>query len=73
MWYALLAPAGTPPEIIAKLNAAGNDYLKTKPAADLFERLGIQATGGTPDALKDFIDAEIKKWAPIIKDAKIEF
>src|SRR5947207_3204125 len=37
VWYALLAPAGTPPEIIAKLNEAGNAYLKTKAAAELFE------------------------------------
>jgi tripartite-type tricarboxylate transporter receptor subunit TctC len=73
VWYALLAPAGTPPEIIAKLNEAGNAYLKTKAAAELFEKLGIQASGGTPQQLKAFVDAEIEKWAPIIKAAKIEF
>ena len=73
VWYALLAPAGTPPEIIAKLNEAGNAYLKTKAAAELFEKLGIQASGGTPQQLKAFIDGEIEKWGPIIKAAKIEF
>jgi tripartite-type tricarboxylate transporter receptor subunit TctC len=73
VWYALLAPAGTPPEIIAKLNEAGNAYLKTKAAGELFEKLGIQASGGTPQQLKAFVDGEIEKWGPIIKAAKIEF
>ncbi len=73
VWYALLAPTGTPPEIIGKLNEAANAYLKTKAAGELFEKLGIQAAGGTPEALKTFIDAELEKWGPIIKAAKIEF
>ena len=73
VWYALLAPAGTPIEIIAKLNETANAYLKTKASAELFERLGIQADGGTPDDLKAFIAAELEKLAPIVKAAKIEF
>jgi tripartite-type tricarboxylate transporter receptor subunit TctC len=73
VWYALLAPAGTPPEILAKLNEAANAYLKTKAAAELFEKLGIQAAGGSPQELKAFIEAELEKWGPIIKAAKIEF
>ena len=73
VWYAFLAPTGTPPEILAKLNAASNAYLKTKVATELFEKLGIQAAGGSADDLKTFIDAEMAKWGPIIKGAKIEF
>jgi tripartite-type tricarboxylate transporter receptor subunit TctC len=73
VWYALLAPTGTSPQIIAKLNKASNDYLKTLGAADLYTRLGIQASGGTPEEVKAFIDAELAKWEPVIKAAKIEF
>ena len=73
VWYALLAPAGTPPDIVAKLNKVSNDYLKTQAAADLYGKLGIQASGGTPEELKAFIDAELAKWEPVIKAAKIEF
>src|SRR3954451_8099332 len=73
VWYALLAPTGTPSEIIARLNEAANGYLKTKAAADLFQKLGVQSAGGTPDELKAFIAAELEKWEPIIKGAKIEF
>jgi tripartite-type tricarboxylate transporter receptor subunit TctC len=73
VWYALLAPAGTPADIVAKLNEAGNAYLKTKAAEQLFEKLGIQPSGGTAQELKAFIEAELAKFGPIIKAAKIEF
>jgi len=73
VWYALLAPTGTSPDIVAKLNETANAYLKTKAAADLFEKLGIQPNGGTPQELKVFIEAELERWGPIIKAAKIEF
>jgi tripartite-type tricarboxylate transporter receptor subunit TctC len=73
VWYALLAPAGTPADIIAKLNEAANSYLRTKASADLFQSLGIQPAGGTPEELRAFIAAELEKLAPIVKAAKIEF
>jgi tripartite-type tricarboxylate transporter receptor subunit TctC len=73
VWYAMLAPTGTPPQVVATLNAATNDFLKTPQARELFETLGIDVAGGTPDDLKAFIAAEVEKWAPIIKAAKIEF
>src|SRR3954454_6860710 len=73
VWYALLAPTGTSPDIVAKLNETANAYLKTKAATELFEKLGIQPNGGTPQELKAFIEAELERWGPIIKAAKIEF
>ena len=73
VWYALMAPRQTPSDIIAKLSAAANGYLKTKTATDLFQNLGIEAGGGTPDELRAFIDTELQKWEPIIKAANIEF
>lgn len=73
VWYALLAPTGTPADIIAKLNAAANAYLKSDKAKTLFEDLGIQPAGGTPQDLKDFMATEVQKWSPIIKAANIKF
>jgi tripartite-type tricarboxylate transporter receptor subunit TctC len=73
VWYAFVAPTGTPPEVIAKLNAAANAYLKTQAASDLFQNLGIQAAGGTADQLKAFVNTELEKWGPIIKAANIQF
>ena len=73
VWYALLAPAGTPAEITSKLNAATNAFLKTAAAKDMFQKLGIQEAGGTPDDLKRFIVSETEKWEPIIRGANITF
>ena len=71
VWYALLAPTGTPPEVVAKVNAAVNDALKAQQTKDIFDNLGIVSGGDSPAALKAFIAAELEKWAPIIKAANI--
>lgn len=73
VWYALLAPTGTPADIIAKLNAATNDYLKSEKSKTLFDSIGVQAVGGTPEHLKAFTATELKKWAPVIQQAGIKF
>ena len=73
VWYALFAPAGTPADVVAKLNAATNDYLKSEKAKTFFDNLGVQIFGGTPDDLKAFTASELKKWGPIIKEADIKF
>jgi len=73
VWYALLAPAGTPADIVAKLNAAANAYLKSDKAKSLFDDLGMQPAGGTPQDLKEFMASEVQKWSPIIKAANISF
>lgn len=73
VWYALLAPAGTPPDIVKKLNEAANGFLKTDKATELFAKVGVQAAGGTPAELKSFVADEIAKWEPIVKAANISF
>jgi tripartite-type tricarboxylate transporter receptor subunit TctC len=73
VWYALLAPAKTPADIIAKLNAATNAFIGSPQAREMFDGLGIVAAGGSPDDLKAFISAEVEKWAPIVKAANITF
>ncbi len=73
VWYALLAPAGTPADIVAKLNAATNAFLTSPQTKEMFAKLGIQAAGGTPADLEAFVAAELAKWAPIIKAANITF
>lgn len=66
-WTALMAPRDTPPEIIAKLNAATNAALHAEPMASALVRLGAQPRGGTPKDLADHITREQKKWAPIVQ------
>jgi tripartite-type tricarboxylate transporter receptor subunit TctC len=73
VWYALLAPKGTSPEIVTKLNASMNTYLHSTNAQSFLDNLGVTTAGGTPDDLKDFTTSELQKWAPIIKAANISF
>ena len=70
-WYALAAPAGTPNEIIEKLNADANAFLKSPKGQEVLANLSMQAVGGPPADLKAFIASELKKWGPVVKDANI--
>lgn len=68
-WSGVLAPAGTPPAIIARINAEIDKILR-KPV--LRERLaadGAQAGGGAPDKFAAFIKADITKWSKVVKAA----
>jgi len=73
-WTALLAPRGTPPEIIAKLNAAANAAINSEPMKSALVKLGAQPRGGTPQELTDHMANETKKWKPIVAalDLKVE-
>jgi tripartite-type tricarboxylate transporter receptor subunit TctC len=73
VWYAVLAPAGTPAEIVTRLNAASNAYLASDAAREMFGKLGLEPAGGTPADLRAFIAAEIVKWGPIVREANIRF
>jgi len=66
-WSALLAPRDTPPDIIAKLNAAANAALQAEPMKSALAKLGAQPRGGPPQALADHMAREQKKWAPIVQ------
>ena len=70
-WYALAAPAGTPTEIIDKLNAATNAFLKSPKGQETLANLSMQAVGGSPADLKAFIASELRKWGPVVKEANI--
>src|SRR6478672_7373763 len=70
-WNALLAPAGTPREIIDKMNAVVNAFLKSDDGKLQLRKLGITPLGGTPEELQAHLDRERAKWGPIIKEANI--
>jgi tripartite-type tricarboxylate transporter receptor subunit TctC len=71
-WNALAAPAGTPPAVIDKLNAAANEALKSAAVQDRLLALGVRPAGGTPQQLRTLLAAEIKHWREVITAAKIE-
>ena len=66
-WFGLLAPAGTPKDIIAKLNAAAVKALATPEMRERLASQGAEAVGNTPEQFGAFIKAEIEKWAKIVK------
>ena len=70
-WFALAAPAGTPSEIVDKLNAATNAFLKSQKGQEVLATLSMQAIGGSPADLKAFIASELQKWGPVVKEANI--
>lgn len=70
-WQGIVVPAGTPQEIVEKLNAAFNKILKKPEVIQAFEQTGGQVGGGTPEAFGKFIEDERVKWAKVIEDAKI--
>ena len=65
-WTALMAPKGTPPEIVAKLNAAANAALKSEPLRSTLGKIGAQPRGGPPAELAAQIERETQKWTPIV-------
>ena len=70
--YTLLAPAGTPPAVVAKLNEALNAAVATPEAkADLAKR-GFVAMGGTPQQLGDWLKVQEPIWVPVLKAAGIK-
>ena len=71
-WFALAVPTGTPADIIAKINAAANAFILSAKGKEELNKLDSLPAGGTPEETKAFIAAEVRKWAPIIKAAKIQ-
>ena len=67
----LLAPAGTPVEIVAKLNAALLKALARSDVKERFATLGLEVIGGTPQQFADYIKEDFAKWTKVIKDGNI--
>ncbi|HEY7999756.1 MAG TPA: tripartite tricarboxylate transporter substrate binding protein [Pseudolabrys sp.] len=66
-WHGLVAPAGTPPEIIAKLHDAAVKALHDPGVQESLGRLGVDIVGDTPREFAAYIAAEIPKWTAIVK------
>ena len=70
-WYGLLAPAKTPPAIVNKINADAVKVLQEPDVRQKIENLGLEVAASTPQEFAAFIQREIVKWGPVIKEAKI--
>ncbi len=71
-WYGVLAPAGTPPEIVAKINAELDAILQLPDVREAFAKQGLAPVGGKPDKLRDLLALEIARWSKVVTTAKIQ-
>jgi tripartite-type tricarboxylate transporter receptor subunit TctC len=71
-YFAVFAPAGTPADIVNKLNAAVNAAAADKGILERFSALGFETAPASPEALAQRSKAETAKWAKAIREAKIE-
>ena len=71
-WYALMAPAGTPAEVITKLQAESARILRLPDVREKLAALGAEAVGNRPEELAAIIRAESVRWQKVVKDAGIK-
>lgn len=71
-WWAVIAPAKTPPEILKRLNDELNKTLKNPDIAKKLDAQGIDVVGGTPEAAKVFIEKQMDIWAKVVKENNIK-
>ena len=67
VWFGLAVPAGTPRDVVAKLNDAGNRGTKAPDFVKRMTELGYLIMGGSPEQMGDLLKAEVVRWTPIVK------
>jgi tripartite-type tricarboxylate transporter receptor subunit TctC len=71
VWWALLAPAGLPGDVKAKIYRDASDAMKSPTVKERFQTLGAVPVGSTPEEITALIRADYEKWGPIIKAAGV--
>jgi tripartite-type tricarboxylate transporter receptor subunit TctC len=71
-WYGLYAPAGTPPEIVTRLNGEVNAILQAAEVRDALAKQGLTAVVGKPERLGELVDAELARWSRVVAEAGIK-
>jgi tripartite-type tricarboxylate transporter receptor subunit TctC len=72
LWFGLMAPAGMAPDIVDKLNRAGNDALKNDEVEKALAPQGLDLVGGSPSDFARFLDTEMKRWATVAEAAGLK-
>jgi tripartite-type tricarboxylate transporter receptor subunit TctC len=71
LWYGLLAPAGTSPDIVARYNTVLNDILAQPAVREVLAKQGLDARGGAPERLAHLIAKDGPRWLKVVRDAGI--
>jgi len=72
LWFGVLAPAGTPRPVVAKLQGEMAGILKLPDVSERLARLGAEPVGSTPEQFDAFIKTEITKWAKVVQEAGLK-
>ncbi|WP_372659166.1 Bug family tripartite tricarboxylate transporter substrate binding protein [Hydrogenophaga sp.] len=68
-WFAILAPAGTPPAVVSRLNADITEVLRSAEIRERFATAGLEPLPSTPEELAQLMQSEATKWAKVIKES----
>ena len=71
-WYGVMAPAGTPPEIVAKINTELNALLRLPDVRELMAKQGVVPAGGAPERLQQLVAGDIARWTKLVATAQIK-
>jgi tripartite-type tricarboxylate transporter receptor subunit TctC len=72
VWFGILAPAGTPRDIVQRLNAEIRRILNSPEVKERILKQGVEVQTGTPEQFDGFVKSEVARWAKVIKDAGIK-
>jgi tripartite-type tricarboxylate transporter receptor subunit TctC len=72
VWFGLVAPAGTPREVVHKLNAEALKILAMPEVRERFLAQGVEPVGSTPEQFGEHIRSQMAKWAKVVEDAGVK-
>jgi len=72
VWFGVLTVAGTPREIVQRLNAEMVKILASQDVKERFGRMGVDVVAGTPEQFSQFLKSEVARWAKVVQDAGIK-
>jgi tripartite-type tricarboxylate transporter receptor subunit TctC len=72
LWFSLVAPAGTPKQIVDRIAGAANEALKADGVAKVLTLQGIDLVGGSPEDFARYLDGEMKRWAAVAQAAGLK-
>jgi tripartite-type tricarboxylate transporter receptor subunit TctC len=71
-WNGVFVPAGTPPQVVSRLNAALNDALREPKVMERLASLSVEAKPNSPAEFAAFFQSELDKWGRVIREANIK-
>ena len=72
VWFGILAPAGTPKEIVQRLNTEMVKVMRTPEVMDRFQKAGVDTVASSPEEFASFLKGEVARWAKVVQDANIK-